>query len=135
MIKECSKCKAGLPIEMFGPKSESPDGHRYECKICQRTAQRNYYYSDEERRHRKVGTKASHNKYCKANPKKRKAKQAVHNAIIAKKIAKSYCIICAKKGLEIKAHAHHCDYNKPLEVMWLCPIHHKAWHRVFMAAA
>lgn len=31
-----------------------------------------------------------------------------------------------------KIQAHHCDYNKPLEVMWLCTKHHNAWHRVFI---
>ena len=25
------------------------------------------------------------------------------------------------------------DYSKPLEVMWLCLEHHRAWHRVFLA--
>ena len=24
--------------------------------------------------------------------------------------------------------AHHTDYSKPLEVMWLCRTHHQKWH-------
>lgn len=35
---------------------------------------------------------------------------------------------CEKCGTE-KVHAHHTDYSKPLDVMWLCPKHHKEWHK------
>ena len=31
--------------------------------------------------------------------------------------------------------AHHRDYEKPLEVVWLCPEHHRIWHRLVKIAA
>lgn len=40
---------------------------------------------------------------------------------------------CSKCGKECKPHAHHEDYSKPLEVIWLCSLchfylHHKSKH-------
>lgn len=36
---------------------------------------------------------------------------------------------CEVDGCECKAHAHHDDYSKPLEVRWLCRTHHADLHR------
>lgn len=32
---------------------------------------------------------------------------------------------------EVKVHAHHYDYNLPLEVMWLCAPHHAELHKYY----
>lgn len=59
------------------------------------------------------------------NPEKRRAQKTVENHLKARKIARQPCERC---GAE-KVHAHHDDYSKPLDVMWLCPKHHKERHR------
>lgn len=42
------------------------------------------------------------------------------------------CEQCNKGGVfkdgRTSIQAHHCDYNKPLEVMWLCQKCHHRWH-------
>jgi hypothetical protein len=35
------------------------------------------------------------------------------------------CEICGEK-----AEAHHDNYDKPLEVRWLCFFHHREWHKI-----
>lgn len=39
-------------------------------------------------------------------------------------LKKQPCEICGEKNV----HAHHDNYNKPLEVRWLCSFHHKQHH-------
>ena len=56
---------------------------------------------------------------------KRKASDALNNAIKSGKLKKQPCMICG----EIKVEAHHYDYTKPLEVEWLCMLHHRQLHK------
>ncbi len=58
------------------------------------------------------------------NPEKYKAHTAVGNAIRDGKLKKLSCNVCGNN----KVHAHHNDYSKPLEVIWLCSLHHARKH-------
>jgi hypothetical protein len=44
------------------------------------------------------------------------------------KIKKLACEVCGCS----ESQAHHEDYNKPLEVIWLCKACHKAIHKAFV---
>ena len=41
------------------------------------------------------------------------------------KLVRQPCRVCGSKIVQ----AHHRDYNKPLEVEWVCAEHHRAIHR------
>lgn len=60
------------------------------------------------------------------NPEKVKAKNIVHKAIRQGIIRKP--IQCSNCSIETKLIAHHNDYSKPLEVIWLCVSCHKRLH-------
>jgi hypothetical protein len=54
--------------------------------------------------------------------------QAIQKGILIPKP----CEICGFSGIlpdgRNAVHGHHDDYNKPLEVRWLCKKHHHEWH-------
>ena len=56
--------------------------------------------------------------------------EAVERGILARK---QTCEECGSSGCfrdgRTKIQAHHCDYNKPLDVMWLCQKCHHNWHK------
>ena len=54
---------------------------------------------------------------------KRRARAMVQRAIARGDIIVQPCTICGAK-----AEAHHDDYTKPLDVRWLCPLHHNQHH-------
>lgn len=55
---------------------------------------------------------------------------ALRNGVL---IRPSACEACGDSGTmadgRSKIQAHHCDYNKPLEVIWFCQKCHHMWHK------
>jgi len=58
-------------------------------------------------------------------PNKTLAQYLVRKAIQDGKLTRTSCKECG----ELKTEAHHTDYSKPLEVIFLCRKHHKKWHK------
>lgn len=54
----------------------------------------------------------------------RLAREAVGNALKYGKLIRQPCRACGVT----KVHAHHHDYERPLDVQWLCPKHHMMLH-------
>jgi DNA-binding transcriptional regulator YiaG len=56
------------------------------------------------------------------------AREALNAAIASGKVVKpASCEKCGKTPKRL--HGHHEDYNKPLKVIWLCPLCHSAEHK------
>lgn len=54
-----------------------------------------------------------------------RAREKVRAAVRYGKLKRDACEKCGRKD----THGHHDDYSKPLEVRWLCPVHHGEEHR------
>ncbi len=70
------------------------------------------------------------------NTEKLEAAKLVYNRAIANgRLVRGPCAICGKPN----GVGHHENYDKPLDVVWLCPSHHRLRHnelnRLRMAAA
>ena len=134
--KECFKCKAVMPLTEFYKHSAMGDGHVNKCKECNKndvTANRNKNIEKVRAYDRERGKIPERIKACaeisrlwRAEDKRRAAAHnAVARAIKKGDLVRSSCIRCG----EDKSLAHHEDYDKPLEVMWLCQPCHKQRHK------
>ena len=147
----CKYCKTSKPIDDFYRSSIRKDGKTGNCKECvrnrvkaNRAAKIDYYREFDRQRanlsHRvkarkeyaetergKQALRRGKKAYSERHPKRRSAVNAVNNAVRDGRLYKpSECESCAK---ETALQGHHCDYNKPLDVMWLCEPCHKHWHK------
>jgi len=85
----------------------------------------------EYRRKNRKERLAYQRRYSAANPHKRKAHRMVRQALVLGEITREGCEICRFLGLPAEkrdAVAHHEDYDRPLEVRWLCRSHHTRLH-------
>lgn len=65
--------------------------------------------------------------YRLRNPQKTKAQNKLNYALRTGQVVKGPCEKC---GTDLRVHAHHHDYSRPLDVRWLCYLCHKAEHPV-----
>jgi hypothetical protein len=119
--KRCGHCKVIKSTDCFNSCKYSATGYRSQCKDCmkqQRKSLGGYYAEWRE----KDSTKEFYRGYA------RRASKAAPIRIWARNKARALermpCEVC---GTE-KAEAHHTDYLKPTDVMWLCRAHHINWH-------
>lgn len=109
------------------PKREYHYPHS--CLECERDAFRKCYAKQPEL-WRKYLARPSYKAYRKKyeatgrDPIKVRARFAVRYAVKVGKLTKLACF-CGNK----RSQAHHPDYSKPLEVIWLCSKHHGVIHR------
>lgn len=134
-IKTCAACKRCLPTSAFNKRSGKKIGIQSNCRECDAVNQAAIYWQDPETarvaRRRYQSEFVARNGNPGLNYKTRfPLKRAAHNAInlqikLGKLIRPSQCEACIN-GHRIEA--HHDDYTKPLEVMWLCTRCHRARH-------
>lgn len=130
-IKTCFKCDVAKPLDQFYKHAGMKDGLLGKCKDCTKadsTARRELKIDEVRAYDRARGSRQSLEylkSYRSKNPKKYKAHCIVNNALRDGKISKLPCEVCSNS----KSVAHHDDYNKPLDIRWLCQAHHKQWHR------
>lgn len=90
--------------------SKNTEKHRkYNCE----------YYN----KNRKKILKQRHEYYLK-NKEKKFSHHYVKQALASGELKRQPCVICNDSSVE----AHHTNYSKPLDVIWLCQTHHRRVH-------
>jgi hypothetical protein len=130
-MKVCFKCQQPKARSEFYGHPQMGDGLLGKCKECTkldasatRLARIDHYRAyDRARGNRQVGYGAI---YAEKHPIRRAAQVALNNALRDGRV--DAWPVCALPECEAGPEAHHTHYDAPLEVVWLCPAHHKQAH-------
>ncbi len=134
--KICFKCGGLKPLYDFYRHPRMADGHLNKCKACTKrdsTRHRNenidqvrQYDRDRAKNPERAAVAAQVSAQWRQKDKRR---VAAHNAV-ARAIRKGTLVRqpCERCGAA-NAFAHHEDYDKKLEVFWLCQPCHKQRHK------
>lgn len=147
-MKKCFKCNETKKLNQFYRHKMMADGHLGKCKECtkldallNRNANLSYYREYDRGRFMEPQRVEAREKYASSeagkesrrlasvrwgrnNRHKRRAHLQLKRAIQKGLVERLPCSICG----DPKSHGHHADYDKPLEVEWLCQKHHFSKH-------
>ncbi len=141
-LKTCFKCGAEKPRTEFYRHPQMGDGLLGKCKMCtradvrcNRAANADYYRMHDSLRYRcddarKASALQSFRAASNRHPERKRAANAVAKAVRRGALKTQPCWVCGRK-----AEAHHPDYSRPLDVVWLCVLHHRQAHAVAREAA
>jgi hypothetical protein len=132
-MKTCFKCNKEKENSEFYKHPQMGDGLLGKCKECaKKDIKTNRETSDRPREYDRERSKTTKRKELalktqrerrKKYPEKNSAYLKVYRAIKKGVLVREACF-CGNK-----AEAHHDDYSKPLDVVWLCKRHHEDRHK------
>lgn len=139
MSKLCSRCRVILPLLCFGFNRSRKDGRQSYCDKCRNTVYkegrsiRTILYPEVQREIERLINKEDYQRNPerhrldtslrkKLEPEKNRARSSLYYAVVTAKVhPPDSCSMCDKRE---KLQAHHSDYTKPLDVVWVCqPCH------------
>jgi hypothetical protein len=144
MMRTCSRCSFEKDDSEFGVNNAREDGLQAYCRDCMREYARSrgrlkpigwerktaniVAYRKEYRKNNREKLRLLENDWRERNMEfvleRQKIKDRVRYAVKTGKIVKFPCWVCG--SLEVEG--HHADYDRPLDVVWLCPEHHRQVH-------
>lgn len=136
-MKICKECEEKKPLSGFYKQGKNLFGKCKECikrrvrnnralKFDQYSKYEKNRYKQNENRRKRLTKSAK--EWRLRYPEAYKAQTAVGNALRDGKIIKEPCSFCNSTS---NVHAHHNDYSKPLDVVWLCAKCHHRIHAKF----
>lgn len=113
----CARCNR--PVNVAGECWPRPNGNPGSyCRTCEAIRARE--------RHARNGRKQSMPVHRKPpDPAKLRARNIAKAEIRQGRLLRKPCEACGNT----KSECHHDDYSKPLEIRWLCRVHHAEIHR------
>lgn len=109
-------CRCGAPFASYSKSY---------CLTCSRIKNNEYIKAHPEQRKETQNKADAKRRGSPEHRFKYHARQMVRQAIRYGELVRQPCEVC---GAENNVEAHHDDYRKPLEVIWLCIKHHDARH-------
>lgn len=133
----CIECKSDkIPDEFYAHK-QMASGRVNVCKACHKERMRvrrrtnpavqEYDRVRAKTPERRELARINSVAWRERNPQAYKAHCAVNNAVRDGRLKKLPCEFCNSENV----HAHHKDYTKPLDVVWLCAKCHNRLHANF----
>lgn len=134
--KECFKCNKVKPLGDFYKHRGMSDGHLNKCKECTKNEANKHRSENIERVREYDRQRGKTPKRIKKTIAITKAwresdrRRSVAHSLVARAIQKG--TLCPKPCVRCNSEesvAHHEDYDRPLEVVWLCQPCHRKRHQ------